>query len=58
MENRTFPIAHKNSPFDKSTESIESKKRVKGPSYNGDIFSSLDNEMQQSDGKQDFSDRI
>ena len=38
-------------------ESIESTKGY-GSYDNGDIFTSLANEMQQSNGKLDFSDRI
>ena len=54
MESCTFPIEYKNSPFDKSIEST----KVYGPFYYGDIFLSLATEMQQSNRKLHFSDRI
>ena len=54
MGSCTFPIEHKNSQFDKSIESTKGY----GSYYNGDIFLSLANEMQQSNGKLDFSNRI
>ena len=57
MERWTFPIEYKNSPFDKSIESIESTKGY-GSYYKGDIFTSLANYMQQSNEKLDFSNRI
>ena len=51
MVSWTFPIEYKYSPFDKSNEST----KVYGAYYNSDIFLSLANEMQQSNGKLDFS---
>ena len=45
---------YKNSQFDKSIESTKGY----GSYYNGDIFRSLANEMQQSNGMLDFSNRI
>ena len=55
MERWTFPIEYINTPFDKSVESTKGY----GSFYNdSDIFPSLANEMQQSNGKLDFSDRI
>ena len=57
MESWNFPIEYKNSPFDKSTESIESTK-VYGALLSRRYYLSLANEMQQSNGKLDFSDRI
>ena len=49
MESWPFLIDYKNLPFDESTESIESQKFV-GAFYYDDIFLSLSNEMQQSNG--------
>ena len=57
MESCTIPIEYKNSPFDKSTESIESTK-VYGALLSRRYYLSLANEMQQSNGKLEFSDRI
>ena len=54
MVSWTFPIEYKYSPFDKSNEST----KFMGPYYNSDIFLSLVNDMQQSNGKLDFSNRI
>ena len=50
MESRTIPIEYKNSPFDKSIESIESTK-VYGAVLLRRYYLSLANEMQQSNGK-------
>ena len=58
MVSWTFPIEYKYSPFDKSNESIESTEKFMGPYYNSDIFLSLANDMQQSNGKLDFSNGI
>ena len=57
MESWTSPIEYKNSPFDKSNESIEST-AVYGAVLLGRKYLSLANEMQHSNGKQDSSDRI
>ena len=57
LESWTIPIEYKNSPFDKSTESIESTK-VYGAVLLRRYYLSLANEMQQSIGKLDYSDRI
>ena len=57
MESWTIPIEYKNSPFDKSIESIESTK-VYGALLLRRYYLCLANEMQQSNGKLDYSDRI
>ena len=57
MESCTIPIEYKNSPFDKSIESIESTK-VYGALLPRRYYLSLANEMQQSNGKLHYSDRI
>ena len=57
MESWTIPIEYKNSPFDKSIESIESTK-VYGALLLRRYYLSLANEMQQSNGKLDYSDRM
>ena len=57
MERWTIPIEYKNSPFDESIESIESRK-VYGALLLRRYYLSLANDMQQSIGKLDFSDRI
>ena len=49
MESWTLPIENKNSPFDKSIESIESTK-VYGAVLLSRYYLSLANEMQQSNG--------
>ena len=54
MENWTIPIEYKNSPFDKSIEST----KVYGALLLRRYYLSLANEMQQSNGKVDYSDRI
>ena len=58
MESWTFPIEYINAPFDKSNESIESTQGYGSFYIDSDIFTSLANEMQQSNGKLDFSNRI
>ena len=60
MESCTIPIEYKNSPFDKSTESIESieSTKVYGALLPRRYYLSLANEMQQSNGKLHYSDRI
>ena len=57
MESWTIPIEYKNSPFDKSIESIKSTK-VYGAVLLSRYYPSLANEMQQSNGKLDYSIRI
>ena len=57
MESWTIPIEYKNSPFDKSIESIKST-NVYGAVLLSRYYLSLANEMQQSNGKLDYSDRI
>ena len=57
MESWTIPIEYKNSPFDKSIESIKSTK-VYGAVLLSRYYLSLANEMQQSNVKLDYSDRI
>ena len=57
MESWPFLIDYKNFPFGESTESIESQKFV-GAFYYDDIFLSLSNGMQQSNGKLDISNGI
>ena len=58
MASWIFPIDYiKNSPFEKSNESIEST-TVYRPLLLGRTYLSLANEMQQSNGKLDYSDRI
>ena len=57
MESWTIPIEYKSSPFDESIESIESTK-VYGALLLRRYYLSLANEMQQSNGKLDSSDRI
>ena len=55
MESCTFPIEYKYSPFDKSIESTKGY----GSYYNdGDIFISLADDMQQSNGNLEFSNRL
>ena len=59
MESWTIPIEYKNSPFDKSIESIESTKVYGALLLRRYMYYlSLANEMQQSNGKLDYSDRI
>ena len=50
-------MEYKYSPFDKSNESIESTK-VDGALLQQRCFSKSTNDMQQSNGKLDFSNRI
>ena len=54
MESWSFPIVYKYSPFDKSIKSTN----VYGVLLLRRYYLSLANEMQQSNGKLHFSDRI
>ena len=59
IDSWTIPIEYKNSPFDKSIESIESKTVYEAIQTTAMIsYLALANKMQQSNGKMNFSDRI
>ena len=58
MPSCTFPMEHNNYKFEKSLEAINRQKFMEPNNY-ADIFLCLAiNEMQQSNKKLDFSDRI